>query len=845
MDQPNTPDRADIVNPTPDAPPAPAQPLTPSAWLMQNGPFVVMLGLAVAFAYHKFGGEWVLNVVIAGLGIGFIIFIHELGHFLAAKWCDVHVVTFSIGFGPAIPGCSFTRGETTYKLAILPIGGFVNMVGEGPEADEEEEYPRSFKNKTVWQRMLIISAGVIMNVAFGMACFIGIYLTTGVTRRPAVVSQTSPGSPAWQSGVRAGWAITEIDGRKDPWWNQMHVKVALSSEGRPIPFAFADREGKTHTRQIEPFRDDNYDIPFIGVEPPGRLELVPERYKRVFVTPVSPSSPAARARVVDLGKGDVVVAASSLDDVEKLTPLPSGAAGWDALAKRFAAYPDEAIALEVRRAGKAATEKVSVPPVGFEFGDAILGTTDPKTPDDPFVVTPLRTSSGRGTKRIIVDMFDYRARLSALAGKPIVLQVRRAKSSEAEEQDGATVTLFVPPAYHVGFGARMNMGKIAAIRNNSPASNAGLAIGPTTGDVIAGVQVIFPGKPPVTLLSEEKPLDPVRLPYELENAVRRSGVPPADVKVVVTVRGPALAGHDGNKKRTLDPMAWDDSFSVADEMARSPALPMSLPQLGIAYWVDSTVVHVDPGTAAERAGLVAGDEIREITFRKPDFKTPDEIGWGSWIKMASHRGKAGNLYDQWGYFFELLQRTDYPQFRLKVKRGSAVVELPPAADNPDGIVATPDASWPMAKRGLSGRFLPDTRRQKAKSVLEAVQFGVEDTVEFIRNIYMNLSRLMTRRISTGSLGGPIEIATQAFSAAGEDVSTNILFLAMISINLAVVNFLPIPLLDGGHMVFLIYEKLRGRPPSEMVRVVATYIGLAFILSLMVFVLYLDISRRWL
>ena len=84
---------------------------------------------------------------------------------------------------------------------------------------------------------------------------------------------------------------------------------------------------------------------------------------------------------------------------------------------------------------------------------------------------------------------------------------------------------------------------------------------------------------------------------------------------------------------------------------------------------------------------------------------------------------------------------------------------------------------------------------------------------------MNLSRLVSRRISTRSLGGPIEIASQAFNVAGEDLATFALFLAMISINLAVVNFLPIPLLDGGHMVFLVYEKLRGRPPSEMVRVV--------------------------
>src|SRR5207248_2028957 len=97
------------------------------------------------------------------------------------------------------------------------------------------------------------------------------------------------------------------------------------------------------------------------------------------------------------------------------------------------------------------------------------------------------------------------------------------------------------------------------------------------------------------------------------------------------------------------------------------------------------------------------------------------------------------------------------------------------------------------------------------------------------------------RISTKSLGGPIEIAAQAFSAA-DDWLSFVLFLAVISINLAVVNFLPIPVLDGGHMVFLVYEKLRGRPPSEAVRAVATYVGLAMILGLMVFVFYQDLMR---
>ena len=87
-----------------------------------------------------------LKVVI---GLGLVIFIHELGHFLAAKWCDVHVKTFSIGFGPAVPFCSYKWGETTYMVGIIPLGGYVAMVGEGENAadEEAEDDPRELQEQ--------------------------------------------------------------------------------------------------------------------------------------------------------------------------------------------------------------------------------------------------------------------------------------------------------------------------------------------------------------------------------------------------------------------------------------------------------------------------------------------------------------------------------------------------------------------------------------------------------------------------------------------------------------------------------------------------------------------------
>jgi len=114
-------------------------------------------------------------------------------------------------------------------------------------------------------------------------------------------------------------------------------------------------------------------------------------------------------------------------------------------------------------------------------------------------------------------------------------------------------------------------------------------------------------------------------------------------------------------------------------------------------------------------------------------------------------------------------------------------------------------------------------------------------LEDLSLVYRFLQKLTSNQISPRLLGGPIEIAKQAGKSAEEGFSRLLLFLTMLSANLAVVNFLPIPVLDGGHMVFLAYEWLRGKPPSEGVVVALSYLGLILILSLMLFVFGLDLG----
>lgn len=101
---------------------------TPASWIRQNLTSV-LVGIGCLVLVLRYLDP--LSVVLAAAGLTFIIFIHELGHFGAAKLCNVRVETFSIGFGPALLFCAYKYGETTYKLAMVPLGGFVKMLGEG------------------------------------------------------------------------------------------------------------------------------------------------------------------------------------------------------------------------------------------------------------------------------------------------------------------------------------------------------------------------------------------------------------------------------------------------------------------------------------------------------------------------------------------------------------------------------------------------------------------------------------------------------------------------------------------------------------------------------------------
>jgi regulator of sigma E protease len=156
------------------------------------------------------------------------------------------------------------------------------------------------------------------------------------------------------------------------------------------------------------------------------------------------------------------------------------------------------------------------------------------------------------------------------------------------------------------------------------------------------------------------------------------------------------------------------------------------------------------------------------------------------------------------------------------------------------IKPVPDSSWFRYSRGLP--LEPETRVRIAENLWDAIEIGARESYRFVGRIYLNLYSLVRGDISPKLLSGPIRLAEMTYLIAHQGLVDLLHFLAIISINLAIVNFLPIPVLDGGHMVLLLAEKIRGRPLNETWVLVVTYIGLLIVLLLMVSTIFIDITK---
>ena len=237
------------------------------------------------------------NVLLVIAGIGMLIFIHELGHFLVAKKCGIRVYAFSLGFGPAIFKKKF--GETEYRLSILPLGGYVKLAGESPN-EENTGAEWEFMSKKPGQRAAVLCAGVGLNAVLAFIAFI-VAFKIGVPFIGTELGDVVPGWPAWEAGLKEGDKIVKINNNSDPDFEDIFTEIALTDSNSVVHLA-VERDNNIFNVALSPKYDDEVGIQRIGIRPAASLEI------EKIATFKEGTSPAVEAGLL---VGDTIV---SVDD---------------------------------------------------------------------------------------------------------------------------------------------------------------------------------------------------------------------------------------------------------------------------------------------------------------------------------------------------------------------------------------------------------------------------------------------------------------------------------------------------------------------------------------------------
>ncbi|MCC7352017.1 MAG: site-2 protease family protein [Phycisphaerales bacterium] len=678
--------------------------------------------------------EWLSSspsIILLVLGFGFVIFFHELGHFLAAKWVGIKVEQFAVGFGQAIlswrkgmgvsigssgkkleelkrqeesgvAGIDTGRyGETEYRLNWIPLGGYVKMLGQDDlNPNSQAEDPRAYNKKSIGARMIVVSAGVIMNIILAAIGFMVLFLM-GFNAPPAVVGSIAAGSPAQRAGLQVGDRILYFNGAYQHDFTKISLNVALAQPGMPIPIYVEHADGRREHLTIEPEADSaTRGFLGLGVSPAMELRGIKTKDSAALEESLRLSSPAMSA----VRPGERIVKINGL-------PLPS---------------------LEAANANLKHADQV----------------------------------------RRNIHFFDQAIQSSG--GKPVELTL--------EDASGKLRTTQVHPTFGMMFGAdSLSFGGMV------PRTSVVSLI---TESVVK--EKIEPGDV-ILAVSDSSGQKSNPSAEELKQWLDEAGHRGEKVSVKVLRDGKTLAfdnitlGNIGNRHYGLGVgLGFDDQHPV--------------------------VAQILTDSAAAKAQIPAGATLTAIN--------------GQPVR---------NWFD--------VQRT------LASSKANQPIEVAYAVEGDETRSATIDLSAAELTDIQSHRYtLPLLLQElieprQTNNPALAAWWGVVETRDFVLQFYLTLKRMVQGTISYTNMMGPVGIFVAGTHFADKGTDWLIWFLAMISANLAVVNFLPIPIVDGGLFTFLIIEKIQGKPLSARTQSIAQIVGLAILVSVFLLVTYQDITRH--
>src|SRR2546426_5650743 len=261
--------------------------------------------------------DFLTSLVAVVAVLGFMILIHEFGHYAVAKWLGVRVEVFSIGFGKRLLG--FRKGDTDYRLSAIPLGGYVKMSGENP-MDARTDDPAEFLNHSRWHRFLIAIAGPSMNILLAVVLLTLVYMvhyeSPVYLDKPAVIQGVRRNSAAARAGLQAKDRIVRIDGIENPTWEQVQPRVWLSPN-QPLTVT-NQRNNETFQKTLLPEAGTTSEV--------GSAGWFPE--EPVVIGRLDPGLPAAKAglkeddKIVALNGQPVPSIESIIDSLQQTKEQP-------------------------------------------------------------------------------------------------------------------------------------------------------------------------------------------------------------------------------------------------------------------------------------------------------------------------------------------------------------------------------------------------------------------------------------------------------------------------------------------------------------------------------------------